>query len=275
MRQTVEDKDNDPRDAIQQLEQKLNQLAITLCPPLEPIVEVLDKYIDTLCTAQKKTSLESSLLQDIPTLNGNDSPQLQDWLTDIETASELTVESRTKLAQAKSRGLVRTLILEALTLQKTWEEIKDSFHLKISNSDIHTSISHFMDIQQTEKESLAAYVHQFIQDANRCKFDNDTATIRIFLKVLKNAHTLGTKVYEKGPQSLADTIKEVEKLQAAQQLTSTLLLPSSVNTISGDDDKCFQCQETGHIACYCPHIRCFDCNNYGHITADCSDKIPP
>ena len=53
------------------------------------------------------------------------------------------------------------LILEALTLQRTWEEIKDSLHLKISNSDIHTSISCFMDIQQTDKESLAAYVHQF------------------------------------------------------------------------------------------------------------------
>ena len=114
-----------------------------------------------MCTAQKKTSLESSLLQDIPTLNGQDSSQLEDWLTDIETASELMGESRTKLAQAKSRGLVRTLILEALTLQKTLEEIKDSLCLKISNSDIHTSISHFMDIQQTEKESLAAYVHQF------------------------------------------------------------------------------------------------------------------
>ena len=161
MRQTVEDKDDDPRDAIHQLEQKLNQLTITLCPPSEPIEEVLDKYTDTLCTAQKKTSLESSLLQDIPTLNGQDSSQLEDWLTDIETASELTGESRTKLAQAKSKGLVRTLITEALTLQKTWEEIKDSLCLKISNADIHTSISHFMDIQQTEKESLAAYVHRF------------------------------------------------------------------------------------------------------------------
>ena len=161
MRQTVEDRDNDLSDAIQHLEQKLNQLAITLHPPSEPIEEVLDKYTDTLCNAQKKTSLEGSLLQDIPTLNGNDSSQLEDWLTDIETASELTGESRTKLAQAKSRGLVRTLILEALTLQKTWEEIKNSLCLKISNSDIQTSISHFMDIQQTEKESLAAYVHQF------------------------------------------------------------------------------------------------------------------
>ena len=100
--------------------------------------------MDTLCNAQKKTSLESSLLQDTPTLNGNDYSQLEDWLTDIETVSELMGESRTKLAQTKSRGLVRTLVLEALTLQKTWEEIKDSILLKISNADIHTSISHFM-----------------------------------------------------------------------------------------------------------------------------------
>ena len=120
LRQTIEDRANDPRDAIHQLEQKLNQLILTLCPPSEPIEEVLDKYMDTLCTTQKKTSLESSLLQDIPTLNGQDSSQLEDWLTDIETASELTGESRTKLAQAKSRGLVRTLITEALTTQKTW-----------------------------------------------------------------------------------------------------------------------------------------------------------
>ena len=143
------------------MEQKLNQLTLTLCPPTEPIEEVLDKYTDTLCNTQKKTSLEISLLQDIPTLNGQDSSQLEDWLIDIEMASELTVESRTKLAQAKSRGLVRTLISEALTSQQTWEEIKDSLHLKISNADIHTSISHFMDIQQSDKESLAAYVNQF------------------------------------------------------------------------------------------------------------------
>ena len=104
LRQSVEDRNNDPRDDLQHLEQKLNQSAITLCPPSEPIEEVLDKYTDTLCNAQKKTSLESSLLQDIPTLNGNDSSQLEDWLIDIETALELMGESRTKLAWAKSRG---------------------------------------------------------------------------------------------------------------------------------------------------------------------------
>ena len=124
-----------------------------------PIENVLDRYPETLCTAKKKTSLESSLLQDIPTLNGQDSSQL--WLMDIETASELTGESRTKLAQAKSKGLVRNLISEALTVQKNWEEIRDSLCLKISNADIHTSISHFMDIQQTDRESLAMYVHRF------------------------------------------------------------------------------------------------------------------
>ena len=90
LRQTVEDRDNDPRDDIHQLEQKPNQLTLTLHPPSEPLEEVLDKYTDTLCNAQKKTSLESSLLQDIPTLNGQDSSQLEDWLMHIETASELT-----------------------------------------------------------------------------------------------------------------------------------------------------------------------------------------
>ena len=54
LRQTVEDKNKDPRDAIQQLEQKLNQLTITLCPPSEPIEEVLDKYTDTCVTLKRK-----------------------------------------------------------------------------------------------------------------------------------------------------------------------------------------------------------------------------
>ena len=52
LRQNVEDRDNDPRDAIHQLEQKLNQLTLTLHPPPEPIKDMLDKYINTLCNAQ-------------------------------------------------------------------------------------------------------------------------------------------------------------------------------------------------------------------------------
>ena len=214
-------------------------------------------------------------MQDIPILNGQDSSQLEDWLTDIETALELTGKGRTRLAQAKSRGLVRTLITKVIIAQKSWEEIKDSLHLKISNADIHPSISQFLDIQQTDKESLATYVHRFKREANRCKFDNDAATIRIFLKGLKNMHTIVTKVYEKGPQTLSEAIKEVEKHQAAQQITSSLLPMSSVNTMSSDNDGCFQCKEVSHMAHYCPHIRCYDCDNYGHVAMDCPDKIPP
>ena len=194
IKQFVEDKYNEPKEAIHKIEQRLNDLTLALHCQNTPIENVLDRYTETLCTVQKKTSLESSLLQDIPILNGQDSSQLEDWLTDIETASELTNKTRTKLAQAKSRGLVRTLITEALIAQKSWDEIKDSLHLKISNADIHTSISQFMDIQQTDKESLATYVHRFKWEANRCKFNNDAATTRIFLKVLKNAHTIATKV---------------------------------------------------------------------------------
>ena len=109
---------------------------------------------------------------------------------------------------------MRTLISEALTLNKTWEDIKDTLCLKICNSDIHISISHFMEIQQKEKESLAAYIHHFKREASRYKFDNDAATIRIFIKGLKNAHTLATRLYEKGLQSLADAIKEVKNFSS-------------------------------------------------------------
>ena len=70
LKQAVEDRDNDPREAIQQLEQRLNRLTLMLCPSSDPVDQVLGKYTKTLCTAQKKTSLESSLLQDIPTFFG-------------------------------------------------------------------------------------------------------------------------------------------------------------------------------------------------------------
>ena len=253
LRQTFEANGNNPMDTISHLECKLNRLALTLCPPTppEPIEEVLHQYTNTLCTTQKTTSFVNTLLQDITILNRNDSLQLEDWLIDIETALDLTGKSQTKLAQAKSKGLICTLISEALTSKKTWDEIKDSLHLKFCNSDIQTSVSHFMEIQQKDKESLAAYINQFKREADRCKFNNDAATIRVFIKGLRNAHTLATRVYEKGPQSLADAIREVEKLQAAQQLTATLLPSSSVNVMSSNDDKCFQCQKSGHMACHC------------------------
>ena len=132
-----------------------------------------------------------------------------------------------------------------------------------------------MDIQQKEKESLAAYIHRFKREAKRCNFTNSAATIRIFVKGLKNAHTLATCVYEKGPQTLADTIGKVEKLQAVQQLTATLLPLSTVYVMSNEEDQCFQCQELGHITCHCLKVCCFECNEYGHIVADHPLQKPP
>ena len=88
--------------------------------------------METLCSAQKQNTFANILIQDIPTFNGSDSMQLEDWLVDIETTANLTDESRTKLAQAKSKGLTCTLITEALTSYKCWEEIKDLLHLKFA-----------------------------------------------------------------------------------------------------------------------------------------------
>ena len=62
LRQLVEDRNNEPREAIHNLEQRLNRLTLTLCHLDTPIGNMLERYTDTLCTAQKKISLESSLL---------------------------------------------------------------------------------------------------------------------------------------------------------------------------------------------------------------------
>ena len=102
-----------------------------------------------------------------------------------------------------------------------------------------------MEIQQNDKESLAAYIHRFKGEAKRCNFHNNAAMIWIFIKGLKNAHTLASCVYEKGPQTLADSINEVEKLQATQPLTATHLPSSTVNVMSSEDDKMFPVSRIG------------------------------
>ena len=76
--------------------------------------------------------------------------------------------------------------------RKKWDEIKDLLHLKMCNLDIHTSVSHFMKIQQKERASLAADIHRFKREAGRCNYDNNAATIWIFVKGLRNAHMLAT-----------------------------------------------------------------------------------
>ena len=116
----VETVEGQPMEAINHLKHELHRLSQTFQPsaPPEPLDEVLQQYTETLCSARKQTTFANTLIQDIPTFNGSDSTQLEDWLIDIETAADLTDESRTKWAQAKSKGLTHTLITEALTLGK-------------------------------------------------------------------------------------------------------------------------------------------------------------
>ena len=126
----VEATENQPTEAISHLECELHRLTLALCPsaPPEPLDKVLQQYTKTLCTTQKKTTFVNTLLHNITIFNGNDSSQLEDWLIDINTTADLTSKSRTKLVQAKSKGLTCTLISEALQLDKCWDEIKDLLH---------------------------------------------------------------------------------------------------------------------------------------------------
>ena len=67
----------------------------------------------------------------------------------------------------------------------------------------------------------------------------------------------------------------IGNINATQQLTATIILPSMVNVMSNKDGCCFQCQEPGHITRHCPHIRCYECDKYGYIVMDCPHRIPP
>ena len=140
---------------------------------------------------------------------------------------------------------------------------------------IFTLIPHTSWRPSSEKRSPSQCTsidsRQKLKDDN---FTNDAATIRIFIKGLKNAHSLAIHIYEKGLQTLSNAISKVKKLNAVQ-LTATITPPSMVNMMSNDEDHCFQCQEHGHIARNCPNIRCFECDEYCHIVMDCPHGIPP
>ena len=194
--QGIQAEEGQPLEALNHIEWELQRLSLWLNPsaPIEPLGDVIKHYMNTLCSAQKQANLTNSLLQDILVFNGCYVTQLVDWLVDIETAADLTAESRTELAQAKSKGLTCTLISETITSGKSWDDIKDVLWLKICNSDIHASISCFMEIQQKEKESLTVYIHCFKREAKRCNFTNNAATIRIFAKELKNVHSLAARI---------------------------------------------------------------------------------
>ena len=82
------------------IEQELQNIFLMLQPqptstptPAEPFGEVIHQYTNTLCTKQKQTNLNNSLLWDIAVFNEYDFTILEEWLMDIETSADLTNES--------------------------------------------------------------------------------------------------------------------------------------------------------------------------------------
>ncbi len=238
----------------------------------DTITEQISNYTKAISDTHRKTNLTTALLSDITIFDGKDAAKLDDWITDIETAADLLNESRSRLAEAKSRGLARTMIREANNARKSWKEIQEILRLKLCNANVHTYTSNFMEIKQKENESLAAYVHRFYTEASRCNFTNDAALVRIFLKGLKHMKEIAAKVYESDPKTIKEAVAVVEKLNAAVILSKTLA-SSSINMMS-DDSPCYNCNKTGHMARYCPDAECYECGELGHYSRDCPDAIP-
>ena len=93
-------------------------------------------------------------------------------------------ESHAHLAEAKSHGLANKLVHVVLQAGKCWDNIRYILHLKLCNVSIHTYISHFIEIQQRDNEALAAYVHHFKLESERCDFNSNAPYIHIFVKGL-------------------------------------------------------------------------------------------
>ena len=153
LHQRVAAEERQPAETLDCIQHELQNLLIAIHQPhppapAEPLREVIQQYTYTLCTIQKQSNLKNSLLQDILVFNEHDSTKLEDWLTDIEMAVDLTSEIRARLAKVKSRSLTCTLVTEAITSNKSWDEIKDLLWLKLCNANIHTYTSCFMEIQQ-------------------------------------------------------------------------------------------------------------------------------
>ena len=102
------------------------------------------------------------------------------------------------LAEAKPHSLTHMLTYEATHIGKCWHEIKDILRLKLCNANIHTSW--FMEIQQKDNETLAAYIYCLKTAAKQCAFDNDTVAIHIFVKGFRDAPTITAIIYEKDPK---------------------------------------------------------------------------
>ena len=61
----------------------------------EPVHRTMQLHMDTLHATQRESNLTTTMLQDIPTFDRQDSSKLEDWFMDIETTSDILTESHT------------------------------------------------------------------------------------------------------------------------------------------------------------------------------------
>ena len=61
LQQRVENAEGQPMEAITHLEHELHRLLLNFQPPVspEPLDEVLQQFTETLCSAQKQTTLQT------------------------------------------------------------------------------------------------------------------------------------------------------------------------------------------------------------------------
>ena len=139
-------------EEMSQLTDKLQHLTMALQPvpqlSEEPVHKTMQAHTNTLHATQRESNLTTTMLQDIPTFDWQDSSKLEDWFIDIETTTGILTESHTCLTKAKSCGLTCTLIHKATQRRKWWDEIKGILRLKFYNANINTDTSRFMEINK-------------------------------------------------------------------------------------------------------------------------------
>ena len=234
----------------------------------------------TLNNSNRRQQLSISVLDDIDIFDGKQGHKLDNWLTDIENAATLVEENKVIVAKGKARGLVRDLIKKHE--DKPWPHIKEQLHNHLNNASIHTYTLRFMGIQQKDSETLIAYIHRFKKEAKHCDFDSHPAKVRIFLKGLINSSKIAPGVYEKGPETIEDTISIVKRISSAQCIAASFSQNHQISMMKrGSTDHhtpsqdCSNCGQLGHPWFTCPRIICDGCNQCGHIHRHCWDRIPP
>ena len=151
--------------------------------------------------------------------------------------------------------------------------MKDVLHLKLCKMNMHTYTLHFMEIQQKDNETLAAYMSSFQDGAKRCDFSSDTVVICIFNQGCLWCTQYHRKGIWKGAPDLIGGFKLVENLNTAQQVTA-IVSSSTVNMMSSHN-KWFVCSRKGHIGCYCHDTQCYNCDSFSHFAQDCPEKMSP